>query len=504
MRFIALRWPAVNKRISALLSIFIFATAAFGSVKPRYGGALRVEFLAQTISMDPRAWKAGSRELGTNERLAALVFERLVLVDNYGRFVPQLATEWSHDGASRRWQFTLRAGVKFSDGSALTAADAAAALASLLPEGVQVSASGGSLIFQCAEPRPDLLELLASGRFFVFRAQADGSLLGTGPFTLDAAAKPEKAAADGPSAATAAVFHFTANENCWAGRPFLDKIEVAYGIPPLRALFDLQTGRAELVELAPEVVRRANQSNVRVWTSSPLTLYALRFDEGQPQAANEQLREALAYSVDRSTMASVLLQKQAEPAGALLPQWLSGYAFLFHEEMDLERAKQLRGVLPANVAGGTSPLRLQTEMTGDLAHLLAERVAVNARQAGIAVLPIGKTSATEKADLHLFAWRISSLSPEEELRMMAKAAHAELSAEGKLSDPERRYAEEKKILEERKVMPLVAVPDYAGLAANMRDWQASAWGEWRLADVWLEPAGAQKNAAPAVGSGARP
>ncbi len=479
--------------------------AAFGSTKPRYGGTLRVEFLAQTISIDPRAWKAGSREFATNERLAALVFDRLVSVDNYGRFVPQLATEWSHDAASRRWQFALRVGVKFSDGSALSAADAAAALAPMLPEGVQVSASGGNLIFQCAEPRPDLLELLASGRFFVFRVQADGSLLGTGPFTLDTSLTPEKSSGNETN------FHFTANETCWVGRPFLDKIEVAYGIPPPRALFDLQAGRAELVELAPDVVRRANQSNARVWASSPLTLYGLRFDEAQPQAANEKLREALTFSLDRATMASVLLQKQAEPAAALLPQWLSGYAFLFHVDMDLERAKQLRGALPANVAGGTSPLRLQTDVAGDLARLLAERVAVNARQTGIAVQPFSKaahggdSAAAEKADLHLFAWRISSLSPGEELRMLAKAAHSEVSAEGKLSEPDRRYAEEKRILGERKVMPLVALPDYAGIAANVRDWQASPWGEWRLADVWLELPAAQNNAKPAAAaSGARP
>src|SRR5882672_11073904 len=395
MRFIELRWPVVSKRLFALLSIFIFATAAFCSTKPRYGGTLRVEFLAQTISIDPRTWKAGSREFAANERLAALVFDRLVSVDNYGRFVPQLATEWSHDVAPRRWQFALREGVKFSDGTLLTSADAAAALAPLLPEGVQVSASGGNLIFQCTEPRPDLLELLASGRFLVFRVQGDGSLLGTGPFTLDVNTKLEKSAAEVPAAvgmSTPANFHFTANDACWAGRPFLDKIEVSYGIPPLRALFDLQAGRAELVELAADGVRRANQSNVRVWTSSPLTLYALRFDDAQPQAANQQLRETLTLSLDRATMASVLLQKQAEPAAALLPQWLSGYAFLFHVEMDLERAKQLRGALPANVAGGTSPLRLQTDVGGDLARLLAERVAVNARQTGIAVQPLSKAA----------------------------------------------------------------------------------------------------------------
>jgi hypothetical protein len=36
-------------------------------------------------------------ESATDEKMGALVFDRLVTLDNYGRFQPQLATEWSHD-----------------------------------------------------------------------------------------------------------------------------------------------------------------------------------------------------------------------------------------------------------------------------------------------------------------------------------------------------------------------------------------------------------------------
>jgi ABC-type transport system substrate-binding protein len=510
MRSIALRWPAGSKRVVALLAIFLSASAAIASTKPRYGGTLRVEFLAQSISLDPRTWKPGSREFATNERLAALVFDRLISLDNYGRFTPELATEWSHDVSSRHWQFTIRQGVRFSDGTSLTAADAAAALAPLLPEGLQISVSGNNLGFQSSEPRPDLLELLAFGRFFVYRTLSDGSLVGTGPFAVDAnpvSTKPVVTEAVATGMLTPQLFRFTANETCWAGRPFLDKIDVSFGMPPLRALFDLQLGKADIVELAPDVVRRATQSNNRVWSSSPLTLYALRSEDVQPQSTNEQLREALSLSVDRTTMASVLLQKQAEPAAALLPQWLSGYAFLFHADMDLDRAKQLRASLPANVAGGTLPLRLQTDISGDLARLLAERVAVNARQTGLTVQPLGKSAqhdanagTPEAAELHLFAWRYCSLSPGEELRALARAMHAEDVKESSLADPDRRYAEERKLLEGRKLMPLVALPDYVGLVPAVRDWQPSPWGEWHLADIWLEPAATQKNTPPTVSS----
>ncbi|HLZ13606.1 MAG TPA: ABC transporter substrate-binding protein [Candidatus Acidoferrum sp.] len=487
MKSIESRWLAGCRRLAALATIFVVASSAPATTKPRTGGVLRVELLANSATLDPRTWKTGSREFATNERLAALVFDRLVALDNYGRFAAQLATEWTHDATYHRWQFAIRGDVKFSDGAALTAADAAAALAPLLSEDLKVSAAGNNVVFQSTEQRPDLLEILASGRYFIYRASPEGALLGTGPFTVGEAAAQH--------------FRFSANETCWAGRPFLDAIDVILGVPPLRALFDLQAGKAELAELAPDIARRATQSNTRVWASLPLTLYALRFDEAQPQTANEALRESLALSLDRATMAGVLLQRQGEPAAALLPQWLSGYAFLFRAELDLERAKQLRASLPANVAGGTSPLRVQAQASGDLARLLAERVAVNARQAGLSVQPLLKTGAREGtvragdgADLHLFAWRYTSLSPGEELREFAKAEQAPETKESNPADPDRRYAWERKILEERKLIPLVALPDYAGLAPTVRDWQPSAWGEWRLADVWLEPAGSQAGA----------
>ena len=76
-----------------------------------------MELRASSITLNPRRWKPGSQEFATNERLAELIFDRLVWLDNYGRFQPQLATDWSHDSSAKRWQFTLRQGVKFSYGT---------------------------------------------------------------------------------------------------------------------------------------------------------------------------------------------------------------------------------------------------------------------------------------------------------------------------------------------------------------------------------------------------
>jgi ABC-type transport system substrate-binding protein len=508
MRFIKLLWAARTKPlVLAMLGLAILPSAG-ASKWPHYSGTLRVELRASSVSLDPREWKVGSAEFATDERMGALVFDRLVALDNYGRFQPQLATEWSHDAAFKRWQFILRANAKYSDGTVLSSADVAAAIQPLLPDGQQISASGNNIVIQSAAAMPDLLEELASGHFFVYRAQPDGTLMGTGPFFVaetvssshassNSSSAPADSSLAAPTPGVGKTMHlrFRANEETWSGRPFLDAIDVTLGVPPLRQLFDLQLGKADLVELSPELVRRATQDNQRVWSSAPVTFYGLRFDEAQPSAMDANLREALSLSLDRQTMANVLLQKQAEPASALLPQWLSGYAFLFTMETNIERAKEIRATLPANMAIGAEPLRLRVDAPGDLAKLLGERVAVNARQAAILVQvvnrPVARTTTTSNdpaAGVHLFSWHYSSLSPRVELESMVSTLNFGNSNEAAVSstDPEQLYAREKKLLQERRVLPLVALPEYVGLGQKVRDWMPSRWGEWHLADVWLD------------------
>ena len=495
--------------LTSVLAVLVAAARGRAATNPRYGGTLRVELHAASVSLDPREWRTGSLEAATNEKLAGLVFERLLALDNYGRTQPVLATEWSHDAANKRWQFTIRGGVKFSDGTALTVADVVAALQPLLPASLQISAGiGNVVVVQSAVAAPDLLEEFASGRFFVYRVTANGEFVGTGPFVLGQGrsgdGEPDNSRVatvgnlSGAATTNGTLLHFRANEEAWSGRPFVDGIDVTLGVPALRAMFDLQLGKADLIELAPELVPRARQANLRVWSSDPVVLYGLRFDDAQAAALDAHLREALSLALDRGTMANVLLQKQAEPAAALLPQWLSGYAFLVTVETNLERAKELRRSLTGSTSAGAEALRLRVDPAGDLPKLLGERVAVNARQASIFVQivnrPAGRNTGGASpvapeppSGVHLFAWHYSSLSARTELEAMYAAYNLAEPADtsGASTEREQLYAKERHVLEEWRVLPLVEQAELVGVGATVRDWMPARWGEWHLADVWL-------------------
>lgn len=511
MRFTRSRWLAA---ISA--AVVALACVSAQAEPPRYGGTLHVKLRASSVSLDPREWTPGSLSSAASEKLASLVYDRLVMLDDYARFQPSLATEWSHDAAGRNWQFRLRSGVRFSDGELLTPADAVASLQATLGKGFEVTPAENGVAIRAAHPVPDLLAQLASGRNFIFRVQPDGTLLGTGPFFVAESISAAPAEVN-PSATKPAKVKFQANEGAWSGRPFVDFVDVTLGEPPLRQLLDLQVGKADIAEIAPDLVRKGRLEGLRIWSSSPQTLVALRFDDGLAFPASGQLREALWLALDRDTMANVLLQREAQPADSLLPQWLSGYAFLFESPMNLQRARELRAAFSAGAPGAAQPLRLRVDAPGDLFKLLGERVAVNARQANLLVqvaLPLSASNSPPPAvGLHLFAWHYDSLSPRAELEDFLKQLREGANLPTNTTDPEQLFAQERRLLEERRILPLVLLPEYAGVRANVHNWNASAWGDWRLADVWLDsedpmttktPMGTQKNSSPARNQGARP
>ncbi len=427
--------------------------------RPRYGGTLRVEMQAAARALDPAE---------SPRRLAALVFERLVRLDARGRPQPALALAWQSSPGLRRWQFHLRPGVKFQDGSPLNPAAVVASLAASssgwtaapLPDGV---------VIRSEHPLPDLLSELAAARNSIVQRAPGVAPSGTGPFRIAQWESEHRAV-------------FSANEEYWDGRPFLDSIAVQMGRSPQQQILDLELGRADLVELSPAEVRRASQGGMKLWSSAPVTLLAIVFDPGA--GADARLREALGLSIDRAAIHSVLLQKQGEPAVGLLPEWLSGYAFLFRTPRDAARARQLVAALPPSAA----PLTLGYDGSDPLARPIVERIAVNAREAGIRTQIAPQTP---KPDLRLVRVRIPSIRPDAALAGLAVSLGlADAAGFPDPASPEVCYEAERALIENFRVIPLVHLPEIYASRPAVKTWQTpglSKTGEWRLEDVWLSP-----------------
>lgn len=474
----------------SLLSTTLPGAWAAAATRPHYGGTLQVEMRARVDSLDPRQWPADATLAAAKEKLASPVFEPLVRLDEHGQPQPSLAIAWEHDAECKQWKLRLRPGVKFHDGSALTASAVAAALGPLfasVPKTAgerRISFSGEWLIAQSDRPWPNLLTELARRRNLIYRVTENG-VVGTGPFRV-AQWQPGRRLV------------VTANEDCWAGRPYLDSIIVEMGVNARQQLVDLELAKADVVELRPDQLRRSSETGVRSCFSSAVDLLALVFDLRRPAVQEPRLRQALALAIDRAAIVNVLLQKHGEPAGGLLPQWLSGYAFLFPTAADTERARQLTG------GGRGSPvptLGLVYDSEDEVVEAIAERIRVNAREVGIRLqVPapsvkggLAPRSASVPADVHLTRFHLSATDARGALESLARSVE-ELSGTSsparasslELNGPEQLYTLERALLSESRVIPLVHLPETYGLSARVKNWVPLPWGDWRLDDVWLD------------------
>ena len=84
--------PIESAFLAAASLLLLFGPGATpGATRPHYGGTLRVEMRERVTSLDPRQWPQDSVVAAATEKLAELVFERLVTLDDNGRPRPQLA-----------------------------------------------------------------------------------------------------------------------------------------------------------------------------------------------------------------------------------------------------------------------------------------------------------------------------------------------------------------------------------------------------------------------------
>lgn len=238
-------------------------------------------------------------------------------------------------------------------------------------------------------------------------------------------------------------------------------------------MFDL--GKAQLIELAPEQAHRAAAEGRRVESSAPAELIALVFarDPQSPQDARQ--RHALALSLDRDLLNSVVLQGGGEPAGGLLPNWLTGYEFLFPATANLTLAQQERAEVPQATLWS-----LDFDANDPVEQLLAERIVLSARDAGLRM----RFATGNAADIRLVRIPLASLD--------AHVALGELAARVGLPPPkfagdsvDDLYTAENTLLQAQRVIPLLHVRIASALSPAVKNWRTTRDGTWRLPDVWL-------------------
>jgi hypothetical protein len=265
---------------------------------------------------------------------------------------------------------------------------------------------------------------------------------------------------------------YSADPNAAGGRPFLDSVEVQMG----RALHDqsiaLSLGKADLAEIDPSEPQRSGSGH-KVWPSAPVRLLVLLFG---PRIEDPRIREALALAVDRNSIHNVMLQRQGEITAALLPQWLSGDAFLFPVATDVTKARALLAGVPPSARAFSIGVADPTN------RRIADRIALNARDAG---LTVSNAPPNAIGDVRLVEVRIGS--PDPALALAGVASALGLPQPPRIDSPEALYAAERALLDGFRVVPLFHLPDVYGVNPRVKGGPGiTPLGEWRFENLWVE------------------
>jgi len=447
-------------RLLAASSLLL--SAALAETRPQYGGTLHIAMHVSMMSLDPAA--ASPDSVG-QRNIDSLIFETLVDLDESGKPVPALATSWQSTQGNQRWVFQLRPRVKFHDGTPLTADTVAASLKAANPSW-NVSANGDTVVVERDGGDADVPQELALPRNAIAKRNADVPS-GTGAFHVVDWQPGKK-------------LTLAADEGYWRGRPFLDGIEIETGKSNRDQILALDVGKADLVDVAAEWAHRYSVEKRGLRSSAPLELLALVFSREAQTPEENALREALALSVDRGPIRNVLLQGAGEPAASILPNWISGYGFIFPIAADLPRARQIR-----EQARSAPAWKLGYDGADPMARLLAERIALNAKDAGLSLQP---TSAAG-ADLMLMKLPIVSVDPWIALNDVIASTGLTRTGltvtKGKGASAEDLYAAEESVLATGRIIPLLHLPVFYGANAALRNWSIRPDASWNLTDAWL-------------------
>lgn len=263
-----------------------------------------------TLPLDPQGgWDPYVGSKSGNMALLPLLCESLYALDNTFTPQPLLAQSAapSEDGLS--WTVTLRAGVTFSNGEALTAQRVADAVNAARGEksvyaarlaGVKTvtAQEDGTVLFQLSRPNADFPALLD----FPIAWVTKHGVLGTGPYVLDGD-------------------HLTARGDWWQGKTMpLVSIPLKEEGDADGLIADFNTGAISLVAVDPTGADSLGYSgSYQNWEYPTTTMLYLGFQCGKGPCASAAFRKAVSQALDRDALAHRTLEGHALAAALPAP-----------------------------------------------------------------------------------------------------------------------------------------------------------------------------------------
>jgi peptide/nickel transport system substrate-binding protein len=344
----AWRARALLAAIAGIALAPVLAAAAPASASSSSGSTLTVESQTAFSTFNPfTAYNDGDLEV-INE-----IYPMLTTTSKQGAPEPYLATKWSISPNKLTWTFTLKSGLKWSDGKPLTAADAAWTLNLIMHNSAAGAANGAlvadfgtvtapnptTLVITTTSPAANLLYNLAIipivpehiwagqvphlGNFTNHSTPA----VGYGPFTLTGFVPNQSAT-------------LTANKSFFMGEPKFRTLIVEYFSNSDAAVAALRSGQLDDIDDSLTATQFNALKGVKgiaeapqvsaAWTAIELnpgarTREGKHFGDGNPALQNPKVRQAIEMALNKQELVSKIWDGLAVAGQGYLPpaypQW---------------------------------------------------------------------------------------------------------------------------------------------------------------------------------------
>lgn len=302
------------KRVLSILIIGIFVVGLTACDKhnttptavpdngPKKGGTVSVGITSDIDGLDPhKITSAGTREIQFN------VYEGLVKVDVSGNLNPAVAEKYEISSDAKEYTFTLREGVKFSNGKAVTGADVVYSLKRLAgtlenqdPEVAKVAAmsvidtvtasekDGKTIItIKLSQPNTELLCYLTGAIVPENYQTSDGPAPGVGPFKYESYTPLQE-------------YVIVRNENYYNPEiPYLDKVVFKIMTDSDAAFMQVLAGAIDIYPYLTADQAMRLPAGYRSEVGGMALVQALFVNADVKPFNDIRVRQALNYAIDR-------------------------------------------------------------------------------------------------------------------------------------------------------------------------------------------------------------
>jgi peptide/nickel transport system substrate-binding protein len=375
----------------------------------KVGDTLTVSNSSGPASLNPA--QSGNGRLGV---FVVPAYASLTKLQPDGKVGPDLATDWKYvDDKNQTFQMTIRHQAKFSNGEDVTAQAVADSInyfrnakgpfAGNLASVTSVAATGADQVtVTLSAPNPELPQLFSqywmAGAIIAPAGVKDPNQLGTatlgaGPYMLDT-----------QTTIPGNTYTYLPNPNYWdKAAQHWHKLVVKVFSDTNAAYQSLQTGQLQLMLADPISVNSMTLgSNVQV-LSSPVQWNGIQlFDRnGQlvPALGKPEVRQALNYAIDRTSIANSLFGKYGEATSQVQGPGQQGYDASLdgYYAYDPAKAKQL--LTQAGFPNGFSMTVIEQKTT--LTDAVLQAIAAQLAKVGVTLeIKADPTSAQWVADLN--------------------------------------------------------------------------------------------------------